>query len=111
MQGDPEQYDTPTNRVAINQLSIDELDQWLGKIRERRLKAVKVLEHAAKVKSDEVRLTMFLKFENQYKRAKRAVERLDTHIEKVETAVHKARLLAMAAELEIRQEVVHVEDD
>jgi hypothetical protein len=100
-----EVMDTPTERIAINRLSVDQLDQMLEVIRERRLKTVQVLEKAARVKADEVRLTLFLKFEAQYTRAKRAIERLDALMTRTESVVHKARLLAMAAELEVGEEV------
>lgn len=98
---EPEQYDTPTHRATITQLTVDELDAWLDRIRERRLVAVKKLEAAAKVKSDSVRLTAFLKLETSVRVAKNALARLDEQLEKAEKAVHKCRLLAMAAMLEV----------
>jgi hypothetical protein len=100
----PETYDTPTDRVTINRLSVDELDTWLTGIRERRLVAVQKLEATAKVKADAVRLTSFLKYERQYAIAKRALTKLDEQLVKVEGIIHKCRLLAMAAELEVSQE-------
>lgn len=99
-----EQFDTPTHRAAINQLSVDKLDAWLEQIRERRLQTVRKLEAAAKVKADEVRLVSFMKFERQYKIAQRALVRLDEQIAKAEAIIHKCRLLALAAELEVTQE-------
>jgi|SRR5215469_5557562 len=101
----PEEFDTPTQRAAINMLDVDTLDVMLTAIRERRLVAVKKLEKAAKVRADEVRLEAFLKFQAQYKRAKRAVEKLDELMEKTEAVVHRARLLALAAELEVVQDM------
>lgn len=101
---DPEAYDTPTERVTINQLSVEELDNWLDKIRARRIVQVQKLEAAAKVKADNVRLVSFLKFERQHAIAKRALAKLDEQIDRVEKIVHKCRLLAMAAELEISQD-------
>ena len=101
---DPSDLDTPTNRATINQLSVDRLDAWLDQIRERRLQTVRKLEAAAKIKADEVRLEAFLKFERQYERAKRSLARLDEAINKAEEVVHKCRLLALAAELEVTQE-------
>lgn len=100
---DPEQFDTPTERATINMLDVDVLDHMLDAIRERRLQAVRKLETAAKVRADEVRLEAFLKFQSQYKRASASIRRLDEAILKAETQVHKARLLAMAAELEVQQ--------
>jgi hypothetical protein len=100
----PETYDSPTERVSINQLSVDELDAWLDKIRQRRLVTVQKLEAAAKVKSDQVRLTTFLKYERQMTVAKRALGKLDEQIVKVEAIVHKLRLLAMACELEVGED-------
>jgi hypothetical protein len=101
---EPETYDTPTHRATIAQLSIDELDAWLDRIRARRLVAVKKLEAAAKVRADSVRLTTFLKLETSVKVAKRALVRLDEQITKTEKLVHKSRLLAMAAQLEVGME-------
>lgn len=100
----PETFDTPTQRATINMLDVDTLDFMLDNIRERRLRVVRKLEDAAKVKADDVRLVAFLKFQSQYKRASNAVAKLDEAIAKAETQVHKARLLAMAAELEVQQE-------
>ena len=97
-------YDTPTQRASINRLSVDDLDAWLTAIRARRLATVQKLEAAARVKADEVRLTAFLKFERQYQRAKSALEKLDVLIERTEATVHKCRLLALAAEMEVSTE-------
>lgn len=99
-----EPLDTPTHRVSINQMKADELDVWLDEIRRRRLHVVAALEQAAKVKADDVRLSLFLKFQNQYNRAMRAIQKLDEQLVKTEAAVHKARLLALAAEMEVGQE-------
>lgn len=96
--------DTPTHRVTINQLSVDTLDAWLEQIRERRLQTVRKLEAAARVKADQVRLDAFLKFERQYEKAKRALKKLDELEKKTEEVVHKCRLLALAAELEVTTE-------
>ncbi len=101
---EPDRGDTPTQRVTINQMDINALDDMLDEIRARRLTAVKKLEAAAKVKADDVRLVTFLKFQTQYNRAKNAIAKLDDVILKVEGAVHKARLLAMACELEVGME-------
>lgn len=101
---EPETYDTPTHRATISQLTIDELDAWLDRIRERRLVQVKKLEAAAKVRSDSIRLTAFLKLETSVKAAKRSLERLDEQLVKVEKLVHKCRLQAMEAQLEVEQQ-------
>jgi hypothetical protein len=102
----PEDLDTPTHRATISQLTVDELDVWLERIRERRLVVVRKLEQAAQVKADSVRLTAFLKLEVSIKAARRSLAKLDEQIAKTEKVVHKCRLLAMAAQLE-----VGVEDD
>jgi hypothetical protein len=101
---DVDAYDTPTRRAAINQLNVDDLDAWLEQIRERRLQKVKQLEALAKVKSDEAMLVTWLKFEKTYKTARRALQRLDEQEKKTEAILHKCRLLAMAAQLEVGQE-------
>ena len=100
----PETYDTPTERASINQLSVDELDAWLDTIRQRRLLVVQKLEAAAKVKADQVRLTAFLRLERQMAIAKRSLTKLDEQMGRVEAIIHKARLLALAAELEVSQD-------
>ena len=101
---DVDKYDTPTHRATINQLNVDELDAWLEQIRERRLRKVKQLEALAKVKSDEAMLVTWLKFEKVYKTARRALQRLEEQEQKTEAILHKCRLLAMAAQLEVGQE-------
>lgn len=101
---DPEEHDTPTHRASINQLTVDELDTWLDRIRERRLIAVRKLEAAAKVKADSVRLTAFLKLETQINAARRSLAKLDEQIDKTEKVIHRCRLLAMAAQLEVGME-------
>jgi len=107
-QNDPDviisEHDTPTERVAINQLSVDELDAWLEVIRTRRLATVQKLEAIAKVRADEARLETFLKFQRAYDRAKKAVKKLDEQLDKTEVVVHKARLLAMAMEMEVSED-------
>lgn len=97
-------YDTPTARATINQLSVDDLDALLETIRERRLTRVKKLEEVAKLKADDVRLEAFLRFQRAYDVAKRAIAKLDEQDAKVERLVHKCRLLALAAQLEVREE-------
>lgn len=96
-----DEYDTPTQRATINQLQVDELDAWLETIRERRLERVKKLEAVARIKSDEVRLEAFLRYERQYTVAKKALARVEEAEKKAEAAVHKLRVLAMSALLEV----------
>lgn len=103
-------YDTPTARATINQLSIDELDALLEQLRERRLVRVKKLEAVAKLKSDEVRLVAFLKFERAYTLAKKSLAKLEEQDAKTEKLVHKCRLLALAAQLEVGEEEDDAED-
>jgi len=101
---EPEQYDTPTQRATITQLQVDELDAWLTRIRERRLTYVRKLEAAAKVRADEVRLDAFLKLERALVKAQSGLRRLEAEDAKVEKLVHKCRLLAMAALMEVEQD-------
>jgi hypothetical protein len=98
------QYDTPTQRATITQLHVDELDAWLTRIRERRLTKVRQLEAAAQVKADSVRLEAFLKLERAILAANKALAKLDEQEAKVEKLIHKCRLLAMAARLEVGEE-------
>jgi hypothetical protein len=104
METEPEEYDTPTERATITQLTVDELDAWLTRIRERRLTRVKQLEAAAQVRSDSVRLEAFLKLERAITAAKRALAKLEEQDAKTEKLVHKCRLLAMAARLEVGED-------
>ena len=73
-------------------------------IRERRLTKVRQLEAAAQVKADSVRLEAFLKLERAILAARKALTRLEEQDAKVEKLVHKCRLLAMAARLEVGEE-------
>lgn len=101
---DVDVYDTPTARATVNQLNVDILDAWLEQIRERRLQKVKQLEAVAKLKADDVRLVAFLRYERAYKTAQRALQRLEEQEKKVEGVLHKCRLLAMAATMEVGME-------
>lgn len=99
-----DKFDTPTQRATITQLHVDELDAWLTRIRARRLVKVQQLEAAAKVRSDSVRLEAFLKLEKAMTVAQRALTKLEEQDAKVEKLIHKCRLLAMAARLEVGME-------
>jgi exonuclease VII small subunit len=96
--------DTPTHRASINQMSVDQLDEMLTAIRERRLERVHKLEAIAKIKSDDAQLTSWLAFERAYKIAKRAMDKLEEQERKVDTLVHKLRLKAMVVQFEVRGE-------
>jgi hypothetical protein len=98
------EFDTPTQRAVITQLTVDELDKWLDKIRQRRLVAVKKLEVAAKVRADSVRLEAFLKLEKAITTTRRALTKLEEQDQKVEKLISRCRLLAMAAQLEVGME-------
>jgi exonuclease VII small subunit len=96
-----DEYDTPTERANINQVSVDALDNHLIQLRQRRLVLVQRLEVAAKVRADSVRLTAFLKLEKAMASANRAIKKLEEQETKVEKLVHRCRLLAMAAQMEV----------
>ena len=93
--------DTPTERATINQLSVDQLDEMLAVIRERRLMRVKQLEEIAKVKSDDARLVSWMAFERAYKTAKRALDKCAEQEAKTEALIHKARIKAMVCNFEV----------
>jgi hypothetical protein len=95
--------DTPTQRAAINQLSIDQLDEMLTAIRERRLERVQKLEALAHVKADKAQLTSWLAFERSYNIAKRALNKLQEQETKVEELIHKARIKAMVVNFEVTE--------
>jgi len=105
-----DQFDTPTERATINQLTVDQLDEWLGRIRQRRLVAVKKLEAAAKVRADAVRLEAFLKLEKAIATTRRALMKLEEQDAKVEKLIHRCRILAMAAQLEVGMEEEEEQD-
>jgi hypothetical protein len=84
--------DTPTNRAAINQLSVDELDDMLTAIRARRLERVQKLEAIAKVKADDAQLIDYMRFEKAYAVAKRHVDKCSEMEKKAEELIHKLRL-------------------
>ena len=94
-------YDTPTKRATINQLSVDELDAMLMEIRERRLLRVQKLEAIARVKSDDARLVSWMQFERAYSVAKRALDKLKEQEDKVESLIHKVRIKAMVVQFEV----------
>lgn len=84
--------DTPTNRAAINQLSVDELDDMLTAIRARRLERVHKLEAIAKVKADDAQLIDYMRFEKAYAVAKRHMDKCIEMEKKAEELIHKLRL-------------------
>jgi hypothetical protein len=87
--------DTPINRATVNQISVDELDQFLDGIRERRLSRVKKLEAAAKVKADDAQLTVYLKFEKAHAKALKMLTKMKEDEDNAEAAVNKVRALVM----------------
>lgn len=95
------EYDTPTSRASINQVSTEELDAWLEQIRARRLQQVQKLEAIARVKSDEVRLELFIKYERLYTKARKALTKLEAEEQKAEKAVHACRMVVMAINMEV----------
>lgn len=99
-----EDYDTPTKRATINQISVDELDIMLSELRERRLARVKQLEAAAKVKADEAQLTLYLKFERAHGIALRYLKKCEAMEEKAEQLVHKVRVAAVVVRMEVGEE-------
>lgn len=99
-----EEYDTPTERATINQLSVDELDIMLSELRERRLTRVRKLEAVAKIKADEAQLVSFMKFERAYKIASRYMKKCEEMEKRAETLVHKVRVAAMVVRLEVGEE-------
>lgn len=98
-----DKYDTPTERANISQATVDELDNHLSLIRQRRLVLVQKLEATAKIRADSVRLEAFLRLEKAIATARKAIEKLDDQEAKVEKLVHKCRLLAMAAQMEVEE--------
>jgi|KBSSwiStaDraftv2_1062776.scaffolds.fasta_scaffold417852_3 hypothetical protein len=94
-------YDTPTQRASIANMAVADLEAMLHDIRERRLVAVRKLEELAQVKADEARLELFMKYERALITARRAVAKADEAETKLETAIHKVRLLVMAIHMEV----------
>jgi transposase-like protein len=101
MGGEPmSEHDTPTQRATINQLSVDELDEMLAAIRQRRLARVQKLEAIAKVKADETTLVSYLQFERAYNTAARFMKKFEEMEAKAEVLIHKVRLRAMICTFE-----------
>lgn len=94
-------YDTPTRRATISQVDVDALDDHLERIRARRLVLVKQLQSAANVRADSVRLGAFLKLERALAVARRAMIKLEEQDARAAKVIHKCRLLALAARLEV----------
>lgn len=84
--------DTPTERAAINQLSVEALDDMLTQIRARRLERVQKLEAIARVKADDARLDDWMRFEKAYAVAKRHMDKCAEMETKAEDLIHKLRL-------------------
>lgn len=94
-------YDTPTKRATVASITVDELDAMLEVIRARRLIVVQKLEALAKVKADEARLELFMKYERAVTKARRTIEKADEALTKAEGDIHKVRLLVLAIEMEV----------
>ena len=92
--------DTPTSRASINQMSVDELDEMLAGIRERRLARVQKLEAIARVKADESTLVSYLQFERAYNTAARFMKKFEEMEAKAEQLIHKVRLRALLCNFE-----------
>jgi hypothetical protein len=99
-----DQYDTPTHRANIAQLRVDDLDAMLEVIRARRLERVQKLEAIAKVRSDEARLELFMKYERLYRSAKKSLTRVEAEETKAEAAIHKLRMCVMAIQMEVSED-------
>ncbi|HEY4385339.1 MAG TPA: hypothetical protein VGN34_12845 [Ktedonobacteraceae bacterium] len=101
---DIDAHDTPTERATISQLTVDELDFMLQAIRTRRLDRVQKLEAIAKVKADETRLELFLRYEKLVKAAKTALTKAKEQEDKADAAIHKLRIAVMAIMLEVSED-------
>jgi len=87
--------DTPMHRATVLQMQVDQLDQVLATLRERRMVNVRKLEALAKVKADDSILVVFIKLEKAIERAGRALAKAQVAEAAAEVALHKARLLAI----------------
>ena len=94
-------HDTPTQRAAINQLSVDELDEMLAGIRARRLERVQRLEAIAKVKADDAQLISWMKFERAYAIAARYLKKCEDMEVKAEELIHKVKLKMLVVQFEV----------
>jgi hypothetical protein len=77
--------DTPTHRATINQMSVDQLDEMLTAIRERRLERVHKLEAIARAR--DVQLVSWLALSVICSQA--ALDRLAEQEAKVEALIHR----------------------
>ena len=89
------QADTPINRATINQLTIDEFDQHLMHIREKRMAGVRKIEVAAKAKASEVSLDIQVRFNKQEEKVKKKLETLIKAENAFSEEVNKLRILQM----------------
>lgn len=100
----PDAHDTPTQRASIAQLSVAEIDYMLEGIRARRLERVQKLEAIARVRSDEARLELFMRYERLLTAAKKTILRVEEAEQKAEAAIHKLRLCVMAIQMEVSED-------
>jgi hypothetical protein len=90
--------DSVIERATINQMAVDELDQLLITIRARRVEKIKKLEKLAGVRADDAQLITFMLFEKALATAKKELKQLEAQDKKFDTALHKARVLAVECE-------------
>jgi len=88
--------DTPMLRITIDMMALDELDQLLSDLRQRRLlrvEAVRARSEARQHAQEEVEL---IKFDKLVQRVRKMLEKMQADEERVSTELNKLRIMATA---------------
>lgn len=106
---DESSQDTPIHRATIDVLPIDVLDEWLSKIRDRRLVVVNKLASVRAAKKAARLIEISEKYSKLYDRIKKSLSKLDEDIEKNEININKLRALELELHDDIEDEDDHDE--
>lgn len=89
----PDFDDSPTTRITINQISTDELDQFIAAIRQRRLAIDNIIQRtkAARNRSDDDLAKA--EFDKLMKRVDKKRENIDKLINELETMTNRMKVL------------------
>lgn len=90
--------DTPIARVDIAHLPVDELDNMLHAIRERRMERTRLAMEISRTKLEAATLAERQKFDRQYAKVKAAYDKLAAMEQKCEDEMRKFRIMQLTME-------------
>ncbi len=91
--------DTAIDRVSIEQMTNDEIDEMLIRIRDRRLKLARAYEEALALQDAQLEQDQREILDKALNSIKKDMERIDKSIDKFEQKVNKIRAIRLELEL------------